>query len=56
MLSSNIGLAWISTERYSPNSQTAPSQSAESLACRIRYVDWCADRAFCDSLTTHRLR
>jgi DNA-binding winged helix-turn-helix (wHTH) protein len=27
------GLAWISTERYSPNSRTAPSQSAESLAC-----------------------
>jgi hypothetical protein len=26
-------LAWISTERYSPNSRTAPSQSAESLAC-----------------------
>jgi hypothetical protein len=49
-------LAWISTERYSPNSQTAPSQSAESLACRIRYADWCADRAFCDSLMTHRMR
>ena len=41
-------LAWISTERHSPNSQTAPSQSAESLTCRTRYVDWCADRAFCE--------
>ena len=49
-------LAWISTERHSPNSQTAPSQSAESLTCRTRYVDWCADRAFCDSLMTHRPR
>jgi hypothetical protein len=29
-------LAWISTERHSPNSQTAASQSAESLTCRIR--------------------
>jgi hypothetical protein len=28
-----MSLAWISTERYSPNSRTAPSQSAESLAC-----------------------
>ena len=42
------GLAWISTERHSPNSQTAPSQSAQSLTCRTRYVDWCADRAFCE--------
>ena len=41
-------LAWISTERHSPNSQTAPSQSAQSLTCRTRYVDWCADRAFCE--------
>ncbi len=44
----NSALAWISTERHSPNSQTAPSQSAESLTCRTRYVDWCADRAFCE--------
>ena len=43
-----VKLAWISTERHSPNSQTAPSQSAESLTCRTRYVDWCADRAFCE--------
>jgi hypothetical protein len=42
---SNGTLAWISTEQKGLNRVWFASESAESLAARNSYTDWCADRS-----------